>query len=268
MTSDPLLDFRSFPFSHLGQERTVYRKGEGPAVIVMHEVPGISIEVIRFARKVVDAGFTVFMPHLFGIFGKETNEANRMRQLAKLCVSREWHVLAENRSSPIADWLRGLAAHVHEEIDGAGAGVGAVGMCVTGNFALTMTLDPWVVAPVLAHPSFPLPITRKKAAALHVTPETFDNARRRIREEGLKVLGVRFTGDLLFCRAARFETLRRELGDGFEELQVPGSSARQHPEPPHSVLTIGLVDREGEPTRAAVDRVIEFLKQRLCQQQM
>jgi hypothetical protein len=150
---------------------------------------------------------------------------------------------------------------VHEEI--GGAGVGAVGMCVTGNFALTMTLDPWVVAPVLAHPSFPLPLTKKKAAALHVTPETLENARRRIREEGMKVLGVRFTSDLLFCRAARFETLRRELGAGFEEIQVPGRSAKPHPEPPHSVLTIGLVDKEGEPTRAAVDRVIEFLEQRL-----
>ena len=262
MTTDPLLDFRSFAFAHLGQERTVYRKGEGPAVIVMHEVPGISIQVIRFARKVVDAGFTVFMPHLFGIFGTGTNEANRLRELAKLCVSREWHVLAENRSSPIADWLRGLAAHVHQEI--GGAGVGAVGMCVTGNFALTMTLDPWVVAPVLAHPSFPLPLTRKKAAALHVTPETLDNARRRIRDEGMKVLGVRFTSDVLFCRAARFDTLRRELGHGFEEIQVPGGSARPHAEPPHSVLTVGLVDKEGEPTRAAVDRVIAFLGQRLC----
>ena len=114
MTSDPLLDFRGFPFSHLGQERTVYRKGEGPAVIVMHEVPGISIEVVRFARKVVDAGFAVFMPHLFGIFGTQTSEANRLRELAKLCVSREWHVLAENRSSPIADGRRGLAANVYE----------------------------------------------------------------------------------------------------------------------------------------------------------
>ena len=261
MTSDPLLDFRGFSFGHFGRERTVYRKGTGPAVIVMHEVPGISLEVIRFARKLVDAGFTVFMPHLFGIFGTPTNEGNRLRELARLCISREWHVLAENRSSPVADWLRALAAHVHEET--GGRGVGAVGMCVTGNFALTMTLDPWVVAPVLAHPSFPLPLTGKKAAALHVTPETLDNARRRIREEGMKVLGVRFTSDILFCRAARFETLRRELGEGFEEVQVPGRSARPHAEPPHSVLTVGLVDKEGEPTRAAVDRVIEFLRQRL-----
>ena len=259
---DRLDDFSTFAFSALGRERTVYRKGEGPAVIVMPEVPGVSAEVARFARKVAGAGFTVFMPHLFGVAGAKTNEFNRVRELGRLCISREWHVLAERRSSPIADWLRELARHAHQEI--GGPGVGAVGMCVTGNFALTMTLDPWVIAPVLAHPSFPLPITRRKAASLHVTPETLDNARRRIRDEGLKLLAVRFTGDVLFCRAARFKRLRRELGDGIETIEVPGKSAKPHAEPPHSVLTIGLVDREGEPTRAAVDRVIAFLVERLC----
>ena len=138
-----------------------------------------------------------------------------------------------------------------------------VGMCVTGNFALTMALDPWVIAPVLGHPSFPLPITRAKAAAVHATPEAMANARRRIDEEGLRFFGVRFHGDALFCRAARFATLRRELGDGFEAIELPAESANPAPEPPHSVLTIGLVDREGEPTRAAVDRVLGFLRERL-----
>ncbi len=258
---DCLEDFARFDFTHDNRERTVLRKGDGPAVIVMHEVPGISAEVARFARKVADAGFTVFMPHLFGVLGSKTSEFSRVRELAKLCISREWYVLAENRSSPIADWLRALARRTYHET--GGRGVGAVGMCVTGNFALTMTLDRCVVAPVLAHPSFPLPITRRKAAAVHVTPETLANARRRIQEEGLKVLGVRFTSDVLFCRSARFETLRRELGDGFEGIEVPGRSAKPHPEPPHSVLTIGLVDREGELTRQAVDRVIGFLAERL-----
>ncbi len=258
---DQLSDFETFAFSNAGRELTVYRKGEGPAVVVMHEVPGISTEVVRFARKVVDAGFTVFMPHLFGTLGKPTNPVDRMAQLARLCVSREWHVLASNRSSPIADWLRALAKHAHLEI--GGKGVGAVGMCVSGNFALTMTLDPWVVAPVMGHPSFPLPVTPAKAAALHVTSETLTNARRRITDEGLKVLGLRFHGDILFCRAARFATLRKELGDGFEGIELPARSAKPQPEPPHSVLTIGLVDREGEPTREAVDRVLGFLAERL-----
>ncbi len=258
---DQLADFTIFPFTHAGHARNVYRKGKGPAVIVLHEVPGISTEVVRFARKVVDAGFTVFMPHLFGPVGVETTELNRMTQLAKLCINREFHVLAENRSSPIVDWLRALAKQAMDDI--GGRGVGAVGMCVTGNFALTMTLDPWVVAPVLAHPSFPLPITPAKAAAVHATPETLANARRRISEENLKVLGVRFEGDVLFCRAARFASLRRELGDGFEGIELPTSTAAPHAEPPHSVLTIGLVDRDGEPTRAAVERVLAFLSERL-----
>ena len=259
---DQLSDFTSFVFDNEGGKRTVFRKGDGPAVVLMHEVPGVSTEVLRFARKVANAGFTVFLPHLFGVLGKPTNELTRVRELAKLCISREWHVLAENRSSPVADWLRALARHVHQEV--GGRGVGAVGMCVSGNFALTMTLDDAVVAPVLAHPSFPLPLTRRKAAALHVTPETLANARRRIRDEGMRVLGVRFTSDVLFCRGVRFDSLRRELGEGFEAVEVPGHFAKPHPEPPHSVLTIGLVDEEGEPTREAVDRVISFLRERLC----
>ena len=253
--------YTSFPFSHGGTERTVHRKGSGPGVVVMHEVPGISAEVVRFADKVAAAGFTVFMPHLFGTLGRKTNPAERMFQLARVCISREFAALAENRSSPITNWLRALAGHVHEEI--GGVGVGAVGMCVTGNFALTMTLDPWVVAPVMGHPSFPLPLTPAKAAALHVTPETLDNARRRITDEGLKVMGLRFHGDALFCRAARFATLRRELGEGFEGIELPGRSSKLNAEPPHSVLTIGLIDEEGEPTHEAVERVLGFLKERL-----
>ncbi len=253
--------YTSFPFSHGGTERTVYRMGTGPGVVVMHEVPGISAEVLRFADKVADAGFTVFMPHLFGTLGRKTNPVDRMFQLARVCISREFHALAEDRSSPITDWLRALAGRVHEDI--GGVGVGAVGMCVTGNFALTMTLDPWVVAPVMGHPSFPLPLTPAKAAALHVTPETLVNARRRIADEGLKVMGVRFHGDTLFCRAARFATLRRELGEGFEGIELPGRSSKANPEPPHSVLTIGLIDEEGEPTREAIERVLGFLRERL-----
>jgi len=258
---DQLKDFSTFSFTHLDRERTVYRKGEGPGVLIMHEVPGISVEVAHFARRVVDAGFTVFMPNLFGQVGVKTSPFNRMPELLKLCVNREFHVLAENRSSPIADWLRGLARHVHEQM--GGRGIGAVGMCVTGNFALTLTLDPWVLAPVMGHPSFPLPITRAKAAACHVTPETFANARRRSAADGLKVLGVRFHGDTLFCRAPRFATLRRELGDAFEGIELPGASAKRAPEPPHSVLTIGLIDREGEPTHEAVERILGFLSERL-----
>jgi hypothetical protein len=44
---------------------------------------------------------------------------------------------------------------------------------------------------------------------------------------------------------------------------LPAASAKPQPEPPHSVLPIGLIDREGEPTHEAVNRVLSFLAERL-----
>jgi dienelactone hydrolase len=259
--TDPLTDFSQFEFDHEGKRRMVYRKGTGPAVIVMHEVPGITPQVARFARYVVDAGMTAFMPHLFGVPGKPVTRAYATKEMARACISREFRVLAENRSSPIVDWLRALARRAYDEI--GGRGVGAVGMCLTGNFALTMTLDPFLVAPVLSQPSLPLPLTRRKAAAVHASPEALANARRRHAEEGLTVLGLRFVGDPI-CRRERFDTLRRELGPAFEAIEVPDSAANPAAsKPPHCVLTLHLIDRAGEPTRAALDRVIGFLRERL-----
>jgi Dienelactone hydrolase family len=256
---DGLPDFTTFAFTHQGRERTVYRKGTGPAVLIMHEVPGISAEVARFARRVVDAGFTVFMPRLFGPVGVKTTPLNRVTELIRICISREFHVLAENRSSPITEWLRALARHIHQE---KGGGIGVIGMCVTRNCTY-------------ANPRFLGGGTRYGAsvvaAATHSRQscrcprhaQTFANARRRITEEGLKVVGVRFHGDTLFCRAARFETLRRELGDGFDGIELPAASAKRQPEPPHGVLTIGLIDLDGEPTHEAVEHILGFLSARL-----
>lgn len=260
-TPDALADFASFAFNHMGAQRTVYRKGSGPAVVVMHEIPGITPEVTRFARYVVDAGFTVFMPHMFGVPGKPISTGYAMGEMARACVSREFAVWAENRSSPIVDWLRGLARRAFEEI--GGRGVGAIGMCLTGNFALTMALDPWVLAPVLAQPSLPFPVTKRKGAAVHAAPETMNELRRRARDEGLGVVGLRFDGDFI-CTKARFETLASELGAAFEPIVLPASAANPDaPRPPHSMLTTHLIDKEGEPTKQALERVLAFFAERL-----
>jgi dienelactone hydrolase len=258
---DTLADFAAFSFAHEGKERTVYRRGTGPAVIVIHEIPGITPEVARFARYVVDAGMTVFLPHLFGVPGKPVTPLYALKEVALACIGREFQVLAENRSSPIVDWLRALARRAFDEL--GGKGVGAVGMCLTGNFALTMLLDRCVVAPVLSQPSLPFPLTGRKAAALHASPEAIANARKRCTEERLKVIGLRFAGDPM-CRQARFRTLRRELGDGFEAIELADSAANtQARRPPHCVLTLHLIDRDGEPTKAALDKVLGFLRERL-----
>lgn len=252
--------FTATTFTHDGKTRSVYRRGSGPGVIVMHEIPGITPQVARFARWVADAGFSVAMPVLFGVPGKPGASGYMARELARACVSREFHVLAAHRSSPITDWLRALCRTLHDEL--GGPGVGAIGMCLTGNFALALMMEPCLLAPVLSQPSLPFPLGKKRRAGLHITPAELAHIKERCAR-GDKVLGLRFHGDPM-CPAERFDTLRRELGDRFESIEL----APEHANPdghrtPHSVLTTDLVDHAGQPTRDAAERVIDFFRSRL-----
>lgn len=178
---------------------------------------------------------------------------------ATICIRREFHVWAGAGSSPIVAWLRALARKAHAEC--GGRGVGAVGMCFTGGFALAMMTEPAVVAPVLSQPSQPI-FGRGKDAAVDASPDEIACVRRRLAEEDLSMIGLRFKGDG-FVPAARFETLRREFGDHFEAIELEDADAVAGTGlAPHSVLTIHLDDREGTPTKAAEQRVIDFFKRR------
>lgn len=261
MRAMTLGDFATSSFTHGGATRTVYKKGQGPGVVVMHEIPGITPPVADFSRRVADAGFTVYMPHMFGTPGRPLSIPYAAGQLARACVSREFAVLAKNQSSPITDWLRALCRRAHEEC--GGAGVGALGMCITGNFALALMVDEAVLAPVLSQPSLPFGITAAHRAAIHVSDAELAAVKRRAAQ-GCGVLGLRFTADPM-CTAARFDTLRRELGDGFEAVEVDSGPGNPHGlgRQAHSVLTTDLVDEQGHPTRAALDRVLAFFAERL-----
>ncbi len=245
-----------------GVTRPVWRSGEGPGVVIIHEVPGITPPVARFARIVRDRGFTVVLPELFGEVDKARSGPYQWASVLRCCVSREFLVLATGASSPICDWLRVLCRQVHEEL--GGPGVGALGMCMTGNFALALMVDPAIKAPVLSQPSLPFPFGKARSAAVHVSAEELSVIKKRVREEGVSVLGLRFTEDPV-CPPARFDTLRRELGDGFEAIEIDSS-----PNNPwglkraaHSVLTEELVDDDGHPTKKALDRVLGFFEERL-----
>jgi len=247
--------------THDGITRPIYRRGSGPGVIVMHEVPGIHPTVIRFANWVVDAGFTVFLPELLGTAGKPVSVGYGLGSLLQACIRREFSVLAAHQSSPITDWLRALCRSVHAEL--GGPGVGAVGMCLTGNFALAMMMEPALIAPVLSQPSLPFAIGAERRAALHISPAELANLKRRA-EQGCSVLGLRFTEDFM-VPPERFDTLRRELGDRFEAIEIDSSVSlpSKNPSGPHSVLTEDLIDKEGHPTIQARDRVLEFFRERL-----
>lgn len=243
-----------------GVTKTVYAAGEGPPIIVMTEVPGITPKVASFARRLVAAGFSVSMPDLFGQAGSRPSLRSALSVMGRACIGREFSVLAKHEASPVTEWLRALARQRHEACGGP---VGAIGMCLTGNFALTLCLDPWLMAPVLSQPSLPIGLAAARRS-LHASPHTCATLQRRVRDQGLAVLGLRFTHDPL-CPPERFAHLRELLGEGFEGIEIDSSSGNRwgHRRAAHSVLTEDLIDREGQPTQAALQRVLSFFEERL-----
>jgi dienelactone hydrolase len=247
MASTPRLDgWVSGSFTAASITHETYRRGTGPAVIIVHEIPGITPAVVSFAERVVERGFTVVMPLLVGTVGKAPSASYIASSMAKVCVSREFTTMALRKKSPIVDWLRALARSLHVEL--GGPGVGAVGMCFSGGFALGMMVDDVMVAPVLSQPSLPFAVGKARAADLNLDPSDEATIRRRA-ESGCSVLGLRYTGDGLV--GTRFEALRALLGDAFVAVEFPSTTKRDH-----SVLTEQIQD-EG------VTRVLDFLAERL-----
>ncbi|EGD56633.1 dienelactone hydrolase family protein [Gordonia neofelifaecis] len=268
--SDRLEDFARDEFTADGVTHRYYRRGAGPAVVVIPEIPGITPKVADFARRVSNAGLTVFVPSLFGVDGADPNPnglrglprtgALMARSLTTVCVSREFTVFATGKSSPVVDWLRALARHAHAEC--GGPGVGAIGMCVTGGFALAMAADETMLAPVLSQPSMPLGISPSRRRNIDISPDDLSTVKARCAK-GLQVMGARFEGDVL-VPGSRFEFLREQLGEAFIGVDLPDESANPAGLlPPHSVVTEHLIDEPGEPTRDALDAIIDFFRDKL-----
>lgn len=266
MSDDDLSDFDTTTFRHDGKTRTIFRKGSGPAVIVIAEMPGISPKVADFARKVADIGCTAVMPHLYGEPGRDPESGGipgalryTMSSMIPACVSREFTVWASGKTSPIVDWLRALSRDEHERC--GGPGVGAIGMCFTGGFALAMATEPALVAPVLSQPS--LPISPKGRRSIDCSPADLDIVKGRCAAEGLQIIGMRFTSDRL-VGPHRFDYLRDQLGDNFRAIELDDADANPGSRiPPHSVVTEHLIDEPGSRTRAALDEVLDLFRTKL-----
>jgi dienelactone hydrolase len=271
MADDNLRDFEHTEFTHGGKTRAVFRRGEGPAVIIMAEMPGITPKVLAFARRVSDIGCTAVLPHLFGRPGRDPDPSARGTlaslsymgsSLASVCISREFVALATGRTSPVVTWLRALARDEHERC--GGPGVGAIGMRFTGGYALAMATDEVLVAPVLAQPSLPATLTKRQRRSIDISPEDLAAVKGRCAG-GLTVLGLRFTGDRLVSDD-RFAYLREQLGESFIAVELDDDHANPAaPRPPHSVLTEHLIDEPGQPTRAALDQVLDLFRDRLLE---
>jgi dienelactone hydrolase len=259
---DTLADFTRTSFTHDGTTRAVYELGEGPAVIVMAEIPGITPKVADFARRVAGIGCTAVLPVLFGTPGRDPSVGYALTSIVPACISKEFAAFAANRTAPVTRWLRALAADAHARC--GGPGVGALGMCFTGGFALGMMLDDALIAPVLSQPSLPAGFTRSGKRGLQLSDDDLATVKRRASEDGVCVLGLRFTGDMA-VPAERFARLREELGDKFIGVDIDSSkgNAWGYPRGAHSVLTEHYKDDPGSPTREALDQVLDFFRDRL-----
>lgn len=266
----PLDGFAAGEFTHGDITHRYYTRGSGPAVVVMPEIPGITPKVLDFAHRVARAGLTVYLPSLFGDDGASPAPAGATdyprlaatmtKALGTVCVSREFTIFTTGKSSPVVVWLRALAAKAHAEC--GGPGVGAVGMCVTGGFALAMAVDDRMLAPVLSQPSLPFGFTPGRRRTIDISPDDLETVKVRCAK-GLQVLGARFEGDRLVPET-RFDFLREQLGDAFLGVELPDSAANPAALiPPHSVLTEHLIDVPGQPTRDTLDRVIDFFRDKL-----
>jgi dienelactone hydrolase len=162
----------------------------------------------------------------------------------------------------IAGALGDLASFEREHFEHDGIGV--IGMCFAGGFALAMAPDPHVLLPVLSQPSLPFGFDARRKRTIDCSAEQLDAVARRCAREELHVVGLRFKDDPL-VPAGRFAFLRERLGDAFIAVEIDQTDS--HPAGPlpkhHSALTVDLIDEPGEPTRAALDRVLDLLRTKL-----
>lgn len=225
-------------------EHDVYWRGHGAIVVLIQELPGIGQSTLRLADKLVDAGFAVAMPHLFGTIGRTSVGANLLRVF---CLRKEFSLFSRNKASPIVDWLKALCGSIRDQ-KGV-PGVGVIGMCLTGNFAISLMADESVLAAVSSQPAMPF----SDPAALHMSDAEITEIKANIdRNEPIKA--YRFENDWM-SKQVKFDALAREFNtdkDRVDMKVLPGNG--------HSVLTRDFVDNQGHPTYEALEEVLDYFQ--------
>ncbi|HTX96272.1 MAG TPA: dienelactone hydrolase family protein [Mycobacterium sp.] len=250
------------PFTDGGYTHDVYRKGSGPGVLLIPEIPGVHPGVLGLGNHLVDNGFTVAIPSLFGEPGKPATLGYALAILTRACITREFAGFATNKQRPVSLFLRALARDLNASTPGKGVGV--IGQCFTGGFALAAAVDDSVLAPVVSQPTIPVPLGRARRSSPGLSESELTTVADRCANDGLCAIGLRFSEDKIVPRE-RFATLKARLGDAFEVIEIdsgpgnPGGFAKNA----HSVLTEEVREVDGQPAYEARKRVVEFLTQRL-----
>jgi dienelactone hydrolase len=259
-------DFITIEHTYEDITHTIYKKGTGRGVIIIHELPGMVKECVNFARRISTEGFTVYLPLLFDQPDIPFSTIKTLENLTRLCIHKEFSLWENNRTSPIVEWLKSLSRLAHAEC--GGTGVGAIGMCLTGGFAIPMLVEPSLMAPVLSQPSLPLLPDSKGRKSLGCSDKDYAGACRRIKKEQIQVRGYKFSHDVLSDNQ-KFDTLQADLGELFVGMTIDSGLFNSHHIPiySHSVFTVHYNDAEGHPTQEAYKTLIQYFKDRLYSNQ-
>ncbi|TFV86274.1 dienelactone hydrolase family protein [Blastococcus sp. CT_GayMR16] len=260
--ADVLAGWTPTPFTAAGATHDVYTRGTGPGVVLLPEIPGMTPQVMGLANHLVGEGFTVAVPSLFGEPGRGLSAGYVMGTLAKACITREFGAFARNADRPIAEYVRALARWLHERA--GGAGVGVIGMCFSGGFALASAVEPAVLAPIGSQPSVPFPLGKARRRDLGMSGREQAVIAERVRSEGLCLVGLRFSEDAA-SPGDRFAELEKAFGPGWRAIPLNSEPGNPHGigKREHSVLTSADVEKPGHPTHAARAEVTAFLHERL-----
>ena len=250
------------PFTGGGLTHDCYEKGSGPGVVLIPEMPGMTPEVLGLGEFLVAQGFTVVVPSPFGVPGREASLGYTLGTLRKVCVSSEFRAFALDAHRPITDFLRAVAADLASRTPGKGVGV--IGMCFTGGFALATAVEATVLASVMSQPAVPFPISRARNLDPGSSRAEVDAVASRTEDGSLCVMGLRFSEDSS-APAARFAGLKARLGDAFEVIQLDSSKGNVDgfSSGAHSVLTSEVRENPQNSAFRARARVAEFLHERI-----
>jgi dienelactone hydrolase len=254
--------YRRWESSGIDLPWPVYAAGSGPPVVVMHELFGLTPEVLEFADRVRGAGFTVYLPVFAGPIPSDTGLRRKAAAL-RCCISREINLFA-TKTSAVVTPVRALANAV------ADPHVGVVGMCMSGGFAIAAATASSVRAAVAAEPSLPVvtPFTRGCATQFGLSPNDEHAVQVRVAADDVELYITRFSQDRM-SPSARLDAINRRLGPtGIVSDVIASGPDTPFSAKAHSVLAIEpAMHATPGPAHDRLDQtasqVIAFLSSRL-----
>jgi dienelactone hydrolase len=264
-----LAGYAQFSFRSGDIVHAVYHAGDPghPPLLLLPELAGVAPGLLLFAARLRAAGFQVYLPWLFGPLGRRAPLKNALR----LCISREFAYLRAGVSAPITRWLRELAGEIG--LRNGDCNVGAIGMCLTGGFAIPLILNRKVTAAVAAQPSVPLSLLFAATGlgsgrgALNVSAEDIAAARTCLDTGAARLLAVRCRADRI-CPHEKLERLREEFPVGLETQEYGATQSRNAlGDRPHALYTKEYRIAEEAPadhhSRQAFADLLRFLREHL-----